>query len=110
MSGNNNNNNNGSGDFKTIILVGLAVAILLSVFAPFLASSDPDGLESAAEGIIDEHTFVELEESEPVVGAPMPDYAIEGLGKAGEVGAIFIGSIFMLGLGLGVGKLFEKKN
>lgn len=105
-----NNGGNGSGDFKMIILVGLAVVILLSVLAPFLASSDPDGLESAAEGVIDEHAFAELEESEPVMGAPMPDYAIEGFGKAGEIGAIFIGSIFMLGLGLGVGKLFEKKN
>ena len=106
MTGNNSN----SGDFKMIILVGLAVAILLSALAPFLASSDPDGLESAAEGVIDEHTFSEMEESEPVVGAPMPDYAIEGFGKAGEVGAIFIGSIFMLGLGLGIGKIFENKN
>ena len=110
MTGNNDSSGNGSGDFKMIILVGLAVAILLSVLAPFLASSDPDGLESAAEGVIDEHAFAELEESEPVMGAPMPDYAIEGFGKAGEIGAIFIGSIFMLGLGLGVGKLFEKKN
>lgn len=110
MTGNNDRSGNGSGDFKMIILVGLAVAILLSVLAPFLASSDPDGLESAAEGVIDEHTFAELEESEPVMGAPMPDYAIEGFGKAGEIGAIFIGSIFMLGLGLGVGKLFENKN
>ena len=105
-----NNNGSASGDFKMIILVGLAVAVLLSVLAPFLASSDPDGLESAAEGVIDEHTFAEMEESEPAMGAPMPDYAIEGFGKAGEVGAIFIGSIFMLGLGLGIGKLFEKKN
>lgn len=110
MTGNNDSSGNGSGDFKMIILAGLAVAILLSVLAPFLASSDPDGLESAAEGVIDEHTFAELEESEPVMGAPMPDYAIEGFGKAGEIGAIFLGSIFMLGLGLGVGKLFEKKN
>ena len=101
---------NKSNDLKMIILAGLAVAVLLSVLAPFLASSDPDGLESAAEDVIDEHTFSEMEESEPIVGAPMPDYAIEGFGKAGEVGSIFIGSIFMLGLGLGVGKLFEKKN
>ncbi|MCL7411008.1 MAG: PDGLE domain-containing protein [Methanosarcinaceae archaeon] len=100
---------NKSNDLKTILLAGLAVAILLSVLAPFLASSNPDGLESAAEDVIDEHTFAEMEENEPIIGALMPDYAIAGFGKAGEVGAIFIGSIFMLGLGLGVGKLFEKK-
>ncbi|MBW6469695.1 MAG: PDGLE domain-containing protein [Methanosarcinaceae archaeon] len=100
---------NKSNDLKTILLAGLAVAILLSVLAPFLASSNPDGLESAAEDVIDEHTFAEMEENEPIIGTLMPDYAIAGFGKAGEVGAIFIGSIFMLGLGLGVGKLFKKK-
>jgi len=53
-----------------------------STLAPFLASPDPDGIESAAGGVVEESKMSELEESEPVVSAPMADYSIEGLGKA----------------------------
>ncbi|MDK2892544.1 PDGLE domain-containing protein [Methanohalophilus sp.] len=86
------------------LLVGLAIAIVISVAAPFLASPDPDGLESAAGNIIEESEFAELEESEPAVQSPMPDYSIEGMGKSGEILAITIGSIAMLLIAYGIGK------
>ena len=73
------------------LYAGIAIALLLSILAPFLASSDPDGLESAAGGVIEESKMSELEETEPAVSSPMPDYAIEGMGKSGEVMAIAIG-------------------
>ncbi|HJH32494.1 MAG TPA: cobalamin biosynthesis protein CbiN [Methanosarcinaceae archaeon] len=94
-------------DAKKILLAGLIIGVVISVLAPFLASSDPDGLESAAEGIVDPATFAELEESEPFMSSPMPDYSIEGFGKLGEVGAIVIGTLLMLVLGYGVGKIIK---
>ncbi len=90
--------------------VGIAIAILLAVLAPFLASSDPDGLESAAGGIVEESKMSKIENTEPVVDSPMPDYSIEGLGKGGEVTAIAVGTLAVLVISLGLGKVFSKKN
>lgn len=91
------------------LYAGIAIALLLSILAPFLASPDPDGLESAAGGVIEESKMSELEEMEPAVSSPMPDYAIEGMGKSGEVMAIVIGTIAVLAISFGFGKIFNKK-
>jgi cobalt/nickel transport protein len=93
-----------SSNYK-FLFAGIAVALIISVLAPFLASSDPDGLESAAEGLIDEETFLQMEETAPVVDSPMPDYAIDGLGKSGEVFSIVFGTISVLGISFVLGKL-----
>ncbi|HII79266.1 MAG TPA: cobalamin biosynthesis protein CbiN [Methanosarcina sp.] len=89
--------------------LGIVIALLLSVLAPFLASPDPDGLESAAGGVIEESKMSELEEMEPALSSPMPDYSIEGMGKGGEVMAIAIGTIAVLAISFGLGKVFNKK-
>jgi cobalt/nickel transport protein len=91
------------------LYAGIAIALLISVLAPFLASPDPDGLESAASGVIEGSKLSEMEEQEPAVSSPMPDYAIEGMGKSGEVMAIAIGTIAVLGISFGLGKVFNKK-
>ena len=97
-----------------IIIAGAVIAIIISVLAPFLASSNPDGLdmnlinlvgggsEEHAEEIIDEKAPIEYE-------APLLDYSIEGMGKLGEVGAIVGGTLLMLGISLGLGKVLGKK-
>ncbi|WP_342303943.1 PDGLE domain-containing protein [Methanolobus sp. ZRKC5] len=90
------------------LYAGIAIALLISVLAPFLASPDPDGLESAAGNIIDEATFSEMEESAPFVESPMPDYAIEGQGKMGEVLAVVIGTLLVLGISFALGKVAKK--
>lgn len=89
--------------------VGIAIALLLAVLAPFLASPDPDGLESAAGGIVEESKMSQIEATEPVVSSPMPDYSIEGLGKSGEVAAIAVGTLAVLIISFGFGKIFKKK-
>lgn len=96
-------------DNMKFLYAGVLIALVISGLAPFLASSDPDGLESAAGGVIDESRMTELEESEPVVNAPMADYAIEGLGKSGEIAAIALGTLAVLGISFGFGKAFNKK-
>ena len=74
---------------KKFIIGGLVVAIIIAILAPFLASSNPDGLESAAEKI------VLVEETEPFFEAPMPDYAVPALGESplGGVISIVLGTI-----------------
>ena len=74
---------------KKFVIGGLVVAIIIAILAPFLASSNPDGLESAAEKI------VLVEETEPIFEAPMPDYAVPALGESplGGVISIVLGTI-----------------
>lgn len=97
-----------------IIIAGAVIAIIISILAPFLASSNPDGLdkslinlvgggdEELAEEVIGEKTPMEYD-------APMPDYSIGGMGKLGEIVAIVVGTLLMLGISLGVGRLLGKK-
>lgn len=89
--------------------VGIVIALLLAVLAPFLASPDPDGLESAASGVVEKSKLSELEESEPAVSSPMADYSVEGMGKSGEVAAIAVGTLAVLVISLGFGRILKKK-
>ena len=100
MSGNSN---------MKFFYIGIAIALLLAVLAPFLASPDPDGLESAAGGIIEESKMTQIEEQAPAVNSPMADYSIEGMGKSGEVLAIAVGTLAVLAISFGFGKIFKKK-
>ncbi|MCK4718033.1 MAG: PDGLE domain-containing protein [Thermoplasmata archaeon] len=89
-----------------LILVGLILAVIIASLAPFLASSNPDGLESAAEG------FHEAEGKEAsYYEAPMPDYVFPGMGSEGAAGVVAIvsGTILLLVLGLGVLVIVRKQ-
>jgi len=100
---------------RNIIIAGAAIAILIAILAPFLASPNPDGLdknlitlvgggsEEHAEKIIEEKNLVGYE-------PPFPDYSIEGMDKAGEVLAIVLGTVIMLVLALGLSSVIKKKN
>ena len=97
-----------------IILAGAAIAILLSILAPFLASPNPDGLEKniitligggskeKAKEIIDEKNKVAYE-------APLSGYSIQGMDRSGKVIAILAGTVILLVLGLGVSSFLKKK-
>ncbi|MCG7848202.1 MAG: PDGLE domain-containing protein [ANME-2 cluster archaeon] len=97
-----------------IIIAGAVIAIIISILAPFLASSNPDGLDKNLIVLVgggnEEHAEEIIGDRMPIeYNAPMPDYSIEGLGKLGEVGAIVGGTLLMLGLSLAIGKVFGKK-
>lgn len=98
-----------SGANKKFFYFGIAVALFIAVLAPFLASPDPDGLESAASRVVEKSKLSELEESEPAISSPMADYSIEGMGKSGEIAAIAAGTITVLAISFGFGKVFKKK-
>ncbi|MCL2115656.1 MAG: PDGLE domain-containing protein [Methanobrevibacter sp.] len=91
---------------KKFMIIGLVVAITIAILAPFLASSNPDGFESAAEKILNPG----IEEAE-LYESPMPDYIIPSLGEdpiSGSV-AIVIGVIVVFILAYGIGYLIKNK-
>ena len=91
------------------LYVGIAIALLLAILAPFLASKDPDGLESAASNVVEKSKLSELEKAEPAVSSPMADYSIAGMGKTGEILAIAAGTVTILLISFGFGKMLKKK-
>jgi cobalt/nickel transport protein len=107
---------------KIFLLAGLAVVLVIAAAAPFIASSNPDGLESAFFGIFgakeiqgsklsEEHAKAAEDKVVTITGnefsfdSPFPDYSIEGLSKFGEVTAIIIGTILVLGIAFGLSKM-----
>ena len=100
-------------DNKTFIIAGIIVALLIGVVAVFLASGDPDGLESSALVVqgqkeLTGDTPENAEVEEDLNGkfsytSPMPDYALgEEMGPLGGIIAITFGTIlaFLVVLGL----------
>lgn len=110
---------------KTFLFVGIAIALVIAAMAPFIASSNPDGLESAFFGIFgakeiqgstldEEHAEVAEEHVTDITGndfsftSPFPDYTIEGLAKFGETIAIILGTLLVLVIALGLAKMVQR--
>ncbi len=89
---------------RNLVMGGLAIAIVIAILAPFLASSNPDGLESAAESL-------EVPESEAAFEAPLPDYAIPGMedNPWGGVAALIFGTILVVLVMLGLATFLSKR-
>jgi cobalt/nickel transport protein len=100
-------------DNKTFIIAGLVVAILIGVVAVFMASGDPDGLESTAlvvqgqkdlTGAAPENAEIKEDlNGKFTYSSLMPDYSLdESLGSTGGLIAIIVGIIlaFLVVLGL----------
>lgn len=91
---------------KKFLLGGLAIALIIAILAPFLASSNPDGLESTAEKVM------ENPETEPAFESPLPDYTLPFLGEDNPLGgviALVLGVLLVLGLAYGAGIVLKKK-
>lgn len=100
-------------DNKTFIIAGIVIALLIGVIAVFMASADPDGLESTALVVQGQKDLTgatpeNAEIQEDLNGkfsytSPMPDYALgEEMGPLGGIIAIALGTIlaFLVVLGL----------
>ncbi|MFH0966531.1 MAG: PDGLE domain-containing protein [Methanobacteriota archaeon] len=94
-------------DNKTFLIVGVIVAVAIGVLAVFLASGDPDGLESTALMVSGQKdlTGPSPEEGDPEAvgtgtfsyGAPLPDYSMgEAMGPIGAIIAIVAGILLTL--------------
>lgn len=103
-------------DNKTFIIAGIAVAILIGVIAVFLASGDPDGLESTALMVQGQKTLTgatpadaEIHEDNTgkfMYDSPMPDYSLgEKFGPLGGIIAIVAGTLLAFGAVLVISKL-----
>jgi cobalt/nickel transport system permease protein len=110
-----------------IIVAGIAVALAISIIAPFYASTYPDGLDStflSAYGAKDP-TIVHIDESKAALAesavaektgntfsweAPLPGYSLPGLDKPGEVLAIIFGVLVLFILGFGISRFIARQN
>lgn len=91
-------------DNRTFIIAGIIVALLIGGIAVFLASADPDGLESSAlvvqgqkelTGATPEDAELQEETADRFsYSSPMPDYSLgEEMGPLGGIVAIAAGTI-----------------
>jgi cobalt/nickel transport protein len=100
-------------DNKTFIIVGIIIALLVGVVAVFLASGDPDGLESTVLVVQGQKTITggtpadaDIKEDlngKFVYNSLMPDYSLgEEMGPFGGIIAIVGGTVlaFLAVLGL----------
>lgn len=89
---------------RNIIIAGVAICIVIAVLAPYLASSNPDGLEKSALQLnaTDESSDYQ---------APFADYNVPLLGNGpySEAIALVIGILVMLGLGYLVAYIFKRR-
>jgi cobalt/nickel transport protein len=91
---------------KNFVMAGLGIALLISLLAPYLASPNPDGLESAAE------KFEEAEGKDYLAfNSPFPDYMVPSMGETGASGvaAIVMGTLVTFLVGLGLSKTIKNR-
>lgn len=101
-------------DNRTFIIAGIVIALAVGGLAVFLASSNPDGLESTALMVQGQKTLTgdtpqdaEVQEPEAAISynAPLPDYTLEGYGKGGDLLAILVGTLLAVLVAIGAVKL-----
>jgi cobalt/nickel transport protein len=88
---------------RNLIIGVVILCLIIGVLAPFIASSNPDGLEKSAEQLMGNP------ETEPVIESPFPDYTIEPFGKLGEIIAMAIGIFVTLIVAYIIAKLIGRR-
>jgi hypothetical protein len=87
-----------------VAVVGIAALFALALAAPFLASSDPDGLQRTANMVVNNEINGMIAPITPL----FPNYSIPGMGDAGKVAAILIGLCAILVIWFGITKVIKK--
>ncbi|WP_292474033.1 PDGLE domain-containing protein [Methanosphaera sp.] len=92
-------------DNKQVYIGIFAIALVICLLSPFLASGDPDGLEASAE-----HINPDALEAEQVISPIMPDYTLEGMEENPLVGVacLIIGALLTVALAYGVFYIIKK--
>lgn len=91
---------------KKLLLGGVAAALIIALLAPFLASSNPDGLESTAQKVMPNP------DTKPAFQSPLSDYTVPGLGEDNPLGGVIslvLGTLLVLGIAYGLSLLLKKK-
>jgi cobalt/nickel transport protein len=104
---------------KHFVMIGIAIAVIIGVVAIFLASSNPDGLESTALVVQGEKTLTgdtpeDAEMVEDVHGgfsyeSPMPDYELPDTGIPGQIIAMLVGIGISFVIVLGVARVAARR-
>ena len=104
---------------KHFVMIGIAIAVIVGVVAIFLASSDPDGLESTAlvvngDKLMTGETPADAEVVEDVhpsiaYDSPMPDYALPEMGIPGQIIAMLVGIGVSFVIVLGVARVAARR-
>ncbi|MDO5850426.1 MAG: cobalt ECF transporter T component CbiQ [Methanobacteriaceae archaeon] len=81
------------------------ICVALACLSPFIASSNPDGLEKSFED-----ANVSDEGISAVVESPFPDYTFEPLSQFGEIGVLILGALIVAILGFLVSIILKKKD
>ena len=107
---------------KKFLAAGLLIALTISIIAVFLASSDPDGLDSTALIASGQKTLTAPATGDDVkveapghfsFSSPMQDYTLgQNWGPLGGIVAMVIGTIltFVIGIGLAIVLRKQKTN
>jgi cobalt/nickel transport protein len=104
---------------KKFLVAGLLIALAISVIAVFLASSDPDGLDSTALIASGQKTLTAPATGDEVrveapghfsYSSPMQDYTLgERWGPLGGIIAMVIGTLLAFIIAIGLAYLFRKQ-
>lgn len=86
-----------------LIIVAVIICVVIGCISPFIASSNPDGLEKSAENL-------NVSETDAVLESPFPDYSFEALGIGGEIIVLILGVIVTLLAALGLGFVLRKRD
>lgn len=91
---------------RNLIIAGLAVAIIIGVLSPFIASTNPDGLDKSAE-ILNQNVMV----NPGYWHAPFDQYMVSQLGDGPLAGiaALLIGVFITIGLAFGVTAILRRR-
>ncbi|MFZ2410005.1 MAG: cobalt transporter CbiM [Candidatus Methanoperedens sp.] len=87
-----------------VAAAGIAAVFGLALAAPFLASSNPDGLQQTASMVIKNEISSVIAPITPL----FPNYSIPGMGEAGNVAAIIIGFAAILVMWVGISRVLKK--
>lgn len=92
---------------KNVLAATVLAVFVIAMAAPYIASTNPDGLERAMEILMGEEEI----KTDPAIhySAPLQDYSIPGLGRPGEAAALAGGTLMLLIAGIFLVKSKRKK-
>lgn len=85
-----------------LVIGGVIICLVIAIMSPFIASSNPDGLEKSAQD-------VGVPEMQTAYQAPFPDYTI-GDSTIGGIAALFLGVIVTLIIAFVVAMILRRRN
>ena len=92
---------------KSLLIGGLIIALIIGVLSPFIASTNPDGLDASAE-----HLNPSIMDNPGYWHAPFNDYIIHQLGDGPLAGiaALILGVLIALGFVYIVTEILKRRN